>query len=60
MSSDSPLSDGSQCGAELMEAFMRDPTAELDLECVDQTLPLDFDPSAAYADYWFGTEGYWD
>ncbi|MCB9763479.1 MAG: alpha/beta fold hydrolase [Alphaproteobacteria bacterium] len=60
VSGDSPTADGTLCGGQIMAAFLEDPTATPDTSCVAETLPVDFDPPSAYADYWFGTTDAWD
>jgi hypothetical protein len=46
------------CGKLLWLDFMQDPTAELDLGCVADLLPLDFE-GRTYGAYFFGTMDYW-
>jgi pimeloyl-ACP methyl ester carboxylesterase len=43
------------CGAELFDAFLEDPTAPLDTSCVGERLPLDFEGGYGYAPYLYGT-----
>ncbi|MBN1335079.1 MAG: alpha/beta hydrolase [Deltaproteobacteria bacterium] len=58
---DSPVDGGDEpCGFQMVQGFLADPTAPPETACVERTLPVDFDPGAAYADYWFGTEAIWD
>lgn len=47
------------CGIELAVAFMQDPTGDLDLSCVDQTLPLDFS-GRDWAPFLTGTEDFFE
>ncbi len=57
-----PLSNdenAEHCSDRLFVDFMRDPQAELDLLCVDQVMPPDFE-GLAYAPYFFGTPDYWE
>jgi pimeloyl-ACP methyl ester carboxylesterase len=55
-SSPYPTDDGTaDCGNELMLAFLIDPTAPLDTSCVDQTLPITFDPDPELVEAVLGT-----
>ena len=62
VSLDSPLAadEETDCGMQLVLEFMADPQAEPDGSCVEVTAPIDFDPDADWAEYWFGTEDVWD
>jgi len=46
------------CGKLLWLDFMRDPAADLDLGCVADVLPIDFE-GRTYGAYFFGTTDYW-
>ena len=43
------------CGQELFDAFLDDPTAALDTSCTAERLPLDFENGYGYAPYMYGT-----
>jgi pimeloyl-ACP methyl ester carboxylesterase len=63
VSSGTPVSedpDAVHCGRQLFAAFIQDPAAELDLGCVDDVLPNDFEGDPELADLVFGTEHLWD
>ena len=55
---------GLPCGMEVMFDFVDDPTGELDLSCMDDLYPLEFDPHSQMnqmlADYLMGTYDMWD
>lgn len=50
--------DETHCGKQIWLDFMKDPTAELDISCADQTLPPDFE-GKYYGSLLFGTPDYW-
>ncbi len=54
----SPTEDGTQCGAELMADFLRDPLT-LDRGCIDRLRRPDFDGAQVARDY-LGLEDLWD
>ncbi|MFT3774235.1 MAG: alpha/beta fold hydrolase [Minicystis sp.] len=57
----SPISaDGTSCGAELVLAFLADPTAPLDTSCKDQILPVKFAGASWLAQKFFGTDDMFD
>jgi pimeloyl-ACP methyl ester carboxylesterase len=63
VSSGTPVSedpDAVHCGRRLFVDFIKDPTAALDLSCVDQVLPNDFEGDPALADLVFGTNHLWE
>jgi hypothetical protein len=63
VSSGTPVSDdpeATHCGRQLFIDFLKDPTADLDLSCVGQVLPNDFEGDPALADLVFGTEHLWE
>jgi pimeloyl-ACP methyl ester carboxylesterase len=55
---------GMPCGMEIMFDFIDDPTGELDLSCMDDLYPLEFNPHSQMnqmlADYLMGTYDMWD
>jgi hypothetical protein len=63
VSSGTPVSedpDEVHCGRRLFVDFIKDPTAALDLSCVDQVLPNDFEGDPTLADLVFGTLHLWE
>lgn len=54
----SPTVDGTQCGAELMSDFLRDPV-DLDRSCLDRLRRPDFDGGRVARDY-LGVDDLWD
>ncbi len=53
------LPDGSQCGEQLYLQFLDDPTRALDTDCIEDTLPVQFDGYAEYNQYFLGTADAW-
>ncbi len=47
------------CGMELFVQFIADPRAELDLSCIERSLPLKFTMRPQAVQYWFGTTDLW-
>ncbi len=47
------------CGQQLFVDFLRDPAGELDMSCIDDTLPLDFQ-GESWAPILLGTADYWE
>jgi pimeloyl-ACP methyl ester carboxylesterase len=63
VTSGTPVSEdpeATHCGRRLFVDFLKDPTADLDLSCVDEVLPNDFEGDPTLADLVFGTEQMWE
>ncbi|MBW2457008.1 MAG: alpha/beta fold hydrolase [Deltaproteobacteria bacterium] len=62
VSTATPLSAGwdDHCGQNLFLAFLKDPTATLDLSCVDQVLPIDFGGTTDLSQALLGTADFWE
>lgn len=52
--------DEISCGRQLMVDFLKDPQAELDLSCMDDVLPINFEGDAELAELVFGSPHLWD
>lgn len=48
------------CGQKLFVDFLKNPTADLDMACVENVLPPDFEGYRAMSQYVFGADDYWD
>jgi pimeloyl-ACP methyl ester carboxylesterase len=48
------------CGMAILKNFLRDPEADLDVSCIEETIPPDFAGTPALADYLFGTTDLWE
>ena len=55
----STLPDGSNCGEALLQAFLLDPEAELDLGCIAETQGVQWDGYEVYNAYFMGTDDLW-
>lgn len=55
-----PLAGGSHCAMNLFEEFLDAPNAPLDMSCIDDVLPINFDGDPAYNQYLLGTADTWD
>lgn len=55
----STLPDGTHCGQDLFQQFLADPTRELDLGCIDEVLPVQWDGWSEYNAYFLGTDDAW-
>lgn len=54
------MANGQHCGRKLILDFFDAPAAALDLTCIDQVLPPNFDGRPAYIQTLFGTTSAWD
>jgi len=48
------------CGLSILADFIEDPTMEIDVSCIDETLPVEFSGVPGLAEYVFGTENLWE
>lgn len=58
-SAGSALPDGSSCAYQLARDFLGDPTAPVDLACIEQIVPIDFDGDPALNRALFGDDDAW-
>lgn len=57
--SSSLLPDGQSCGYAVLSAFVSDPEADLDLSCIDASLPPDWDGDPLISEWLFGDADPW-
>lgn len=55
-----PTVDGNDCGYDIFNAFLKNPTGPLDTSCVESTKPVDFKGTPTLAETFFGTNDLWD
>lgn len=63
VTSGTPVSDDPEqihCGRQLMVDFLKDPEAPLDLSCMDDVLPINFEGDEELADMIFGKAHLWE
>ena len=55
----SPTASGEDCALDVYLQFLDDPTDVLDLSCLDEVLPPDFDGLPPYTTWLLGTSDAW-